>query len=72
MKVLNQPGTLAQIAQVIGDLDGNIDQLKMTERASDFTKMEIELEVWDRENLNRIMAGLRAKPIVSKVERLFE
>ncbi|MFO1173406.1 MAG: bifunctional (p)ppGpp synthetase/guanosine-3',5'-bis(diphosphate) 3'-pyrophosphohydrolase [Hyphomicrobiaceae bacterium] len=69
--VLNQPGTLAQIAQVIGDQDGNIDQLKMTERASDFTKMEIELEVWDLEHLNRIMAGLKAKPVVSSVERVF-
>ncbi len=69
--VLNQPGTLAQIAQVIGDLDGNIDTLKMTERARDFTRMEIGLEVWDLEHLNRIVAGLKGKPVVSSVERVF-
>ncbi|MEZ5924384.1 MAG: bifunctional (p)ppGpp synthetase/guanosine-3',5'-bis(diphosphate) 3'-pyrophosphohydrolase [Hyphomicrobiaceae bacterium] len=69
---LNQPGTLAQIAQVIGTLDGNIDTLTMTERAADFTRMEIELEVWDLEHLNRITSGLTAKPVVSSVERVFQ
>jgi GTP diphosphokinase / guanosine-3',5'-bis(diphosphate) 3'-diphosphatase len=70
--VLNEPGTLAQIAQVIGEADGNIDKLHMRRSASDFTDMVIVLEVWDLEHLNRILAGLRAKPVVSKVERVFE
>jgi GTP pyrophosphokinase len=69
---LNEPGTLAQIAQVIGDADGNIDNVQMVRRAADFTEMKIELEVWDLQHLNHIMAGLRARPVVSKVERLFE
>ena len=30
---LNEPGTLAQIAQVIGEADGNIDNVKMMRRA---------------------------------------
>ena len=70
--VVNEPGTLAQIALVIGEADGNIDELRMTHRAVDFTTMVIELEVWDLEHLNSIMSGLRSKPVVSKVERLFE
>ncbi|MGH6816070.1 MAG: RelA/SpoT family protein [Hyphomicrobiaceae bacterium] len=70
--VLNEPGTLAQIAQVIGDADGNIDNLKMTRRASDFTEMLIELEVWDLEHLTRIVSGLKAKAAVNKVERVFD
>ena len=69
--VVNEPGTLAQIAKVIGEEDGNIDTLRMTERAADFTTMAIEVEVWDLAHLNRIMAGLRTKSVVSKVERLF-
>jgi GTP pyrophosphokinase len=69
---LNEPGTLAQIAQVIGETDGNIDNLRMLQRASDFTEMLIELEVWDLEHLTRIIAGLKQKSVVSKVERVFE
>ena len=51
--------------------DGNIDNLRMINRAADFTEMVIEVEVWDLEHLQRIMAGLRIKPMVSKVERFF-
>jgi GTP pyrophosphokinase len=68
---LNEPGTLAQIAQVIGEADGNIDNLRMVRRASDFTEMLIELEVWDLEHLNQIISGLKAKSVVGNVERVF-
>jgi GTP pyrophosphokinase len=69
--VLNKPGTLAQVAQVIGEADGNIDALRMTNRAADFTDMAIDLEVWDLTHLNEILSGLRAKPAVSKAERVY-
>ena len=68
---LNEPGTLAQIAQVIGEADGNIDTVRMVRRAPDFTEMMIEIEVWDLEHLNHIIAGLKARSVVSKVERVF-
>ncbi len=70
--VLNEPGTLAQIAQVIGDADGNIDNLRMLRRSIDFTEMLIEIEVWDLSHLNSIINGLKAKPVVSQVERSFD
>ena len=69
---LNEPGTLAQIAQVIGETDGNIDNLRMMRRAADFTEMRIEVEVWDLAHLNHIIAGLKSKPVVAKVERVFD
>ena len=69
---INEPGSLAQIAQVIGEGDGNIDNLRMVRRASDFTEMLLEVEVWDLEHLNRIIAGLRTRPVVSNVERSFD
>jgi GTP pyrophosphokinase len=69
---LNVPGSLAQIAQVIGEADGNIDNLRMLRRAADFTEMLIELEVWDLDHLTRIMSGLKSRPAVSKIERVFE
>ncbi len=69
---VNAPGSLAEIAKIIGETGGNIDNLKMVRRAADFTVMHIEVEVYDLVHLNHIIAGLRAKPIVAKVERLFE
>lgn len=72
MTVQNEPGTLAEIARVIGERGGNIDNLRMTRRASDFTEMLIELEVTDADHLNGIIAGLKSKDSVSAVERLFE
>jgi GTP pyrophosphokinase len=68
---LNEPGTLAQIAQLIGEADGNIDNLRMVRRAPDFTEMLIEVEVWDLEHLKQIISGLKGKSVVSKVERVF-
>jgi guanosine-3',5'-bis(diphosphate) 3'-pyrophosphohydrolase len=69
---VNAPGSLAEIAKVIGETGGNIDNIKMARRAADFTVMHIELEVFDLVHLNHIVAGLRAKSAVAKVERLFE
>ncbi len=68
---LNEPGTLAQIAQLIGEADGNIDNLRMVRRAPDFTEMLIEVEVWDLEHLTQIVSGLKGKSVVSQVERVF-
>ncbi|MEQ1716209.1 MAG: bifunctional (p)ppGpp synthetase/guanosine-3',5'-bis(diphosphate) 3'-pyrophosphohydrolase [Hyphomicrobium sp.] len=69
---VNAPGSLAEIAAIIGETGGNIENLKMARKAADFTELRIEIEVYDLVHLNRIIAGLRAKPTVSKVERLFE
>ena len=69
MTVLNEPGSLAQIAAVIGEADGNIDNVKMTNRVPDYTEMLIDLEVWDLKHLNEIIAGLRAKDVVSSAAR---
>ncbi|HRK18910.1 MAG TPA: bifunctional (p)ppGpp synthetase/guanosine-3',5'-bis(diphosphate) 3'-pyrophosphohydrolase [Hyphomicrobiaceae bacterium] len=68
----NEPGTLAEVARVIGEAGGNIDNLRMTRRARDFTDMLIEVEVSDVVHLNTIIAGLRAKDVVSAVERVFD
>ncbi len=66
----NEPGSLAQIAQVIAEHDGNIDNIAMTRRAPDFTDVLIDLEVYDLKHLNDILSQLRAKPMVAKAERV--
>ncbi len=50
--------------------DGNIDNIKMTNRVADYTEMVIDLEVWDLKHLNEILAGLRAKDVVSSAARV--
>jgi RelA/SpoT family (p)ppGpp synthetase len=67
---VNEPGSLAQIAQVIAEHDGNIDNIHMARRAPDFTDVTIDLEVYDLKHLTAILAQLRAKPMVAKVERV--
>jgi guanosine-3',5'-bis(diphosphate) 3'-pyrophosphohydrolase len=67
---MNEPGSLAQIAQVIAEHDGNIDNIHMSRRAPDFTDLTIDLEVYDLKHLTAILAQLRAKRIVAKAERV--
>jgi guanosine-3',5'-bis(diphosphate) 3'-pyrophosphohydrolase len=70
LQSINEPGTLAQIAQVIADHDGNIDNVSMRRRTQDFTNMVIDLAVWDLKHLNAIIAELRAKRVINRVERV--
>jgi GTP diphosphokinase / guanosine-3',5'-bis(diphosphate) 3'-diphosphatase len=67
---VNEPGTLAQIAQVIAENDGNIDNIRMERRSPDFTDCTIDLEVYDLKHLNAIIAQLRAKKVVAGAERV--
>jgi GTP pyrophosphokinase len=70
LQSINEPGTLAQIAQVIADHDGNIDNVSMKRRTQDFTNITIDLTVWDLKHLNAIISELRAKRVISRVERV--
>ncbi|ACA14619.1 (p)ppGpp synthetase I, SpoT/RelA [Methylobacterium sp. 4-46] len=70
LQSINEPGSFAQIAQVIADHDGNIDNISMKRRSQDFTDVLIDLSVWDLKHLNAIISELRAKRVVSKVERV--
>ncbi len=68
----NEVGALAQVTQVIGDHGGNIDELTMQARHGirDFYELTILLEVNDIRHLNVIMNELKAKPLVSEVNRV--
>jgi GTP pyrophosphokinase len=70
LQSLNEPGSLAQIAQVIADHDGNIENVSMKRRTQDFTDMTVDLSVWDLKHLNAIIGELRAKRVVSQVDRV--
>ena len=70
LQSINEPGSLAQITQVIADHDGNIENVAMKRRTPDFTDVTIDLSVFDLKHLNAVVSELRAKPAVSKVERV--
>jgi GTP diphosphokinase / guanosine-3',5'-bis(diphosphate) 3'-diphosphatase len=67
---VNEPGSLAQIAHVIAEHDGNIDNIRMTRKSPDFSTLSIDLEVYDLKHLTSIIAQLRAKDVVATVERV--
>jgi len=70
LQTVNEPGTLVQVAQVIAEHDGNIDNIRMTRQSPDFTSLTIDLEVYDLKHLNSIIAQLRAKDVVANAERV--
>jgi GTP diphosphokinase / guanosine-3',5'-bis(diphosphate) 3'-diphosphatase len=67
---INEPGTLGTIATVIGDHSANIDTITIKPLSADFREMTIDIEVNDLKHLNTIISHLRARPVVSKVERV--
>jgi guanosine-3',5'-bis(diphosphate) 3'-pyrophosphohydrolase len=67
---LNEPGSLAQVAQVIGDGDANIAVIHTLTTAADFSVLQIDVEVFDVKHLNRLIAKLKSLPVVSSVARV--
>jgi len=70
LQTVNEPGSLAQVAQIIAEHDGNIDNISMERSSPDFTSVTIDLEVFDLKHLNSIIAQLRAKDVVANAERV--
>ena len=67
---VNEPGTLAQITQVIAEHDGNIDNIRMLRQSPDFTDLTIDLSVYNLKHLTSIISQLRAKKVVANAERV--
>ncbi|MDD9878798.1 MAG: DUF5913 domain-containing protein, partial [Magnetovibrio sp.] len=69
ISVLNVPGSLGDLSTVIAKNSGNISNLKITHRSTDFFDMLIDVEVRDVKHLTDIIAALRATPSINSVER---
>ncbi|MBO0732926.1 MAG: bifunctional (p)ppGpp synthetase/guanosine-3',5'-bis(diphosphate) 3'-pyrophosphohydrolase [Methylocapsa sp.] len=70
LTAINEPGTLAQIAGVIGDHAANIDNIAIRAVSADFRELILDVEVSGLKHLNAIISHLRARPVVSQVERV--
>ena len=65
----NKPDSLGNVCMAIGQNEGNISNLRFTNRAPDFYEMMVDVDVHDLKQLTHIMAALRAVPAVNSVER---
>jgi GTP pyrophosphokinase len=68
--VVNERGALGRLSTVIANNEGNIVNLKMTNRSADFFEMVIDVEVKGARHLTEIIAALRASNAVNTVERV--
>jgi GTP pyrophosphokinase len=66
---LNQPGSLGSLSTAIGRQGGNITDLRFGVKSPDLYEMILDIEVDDLDHLGRVVAGLRALPVVTHVER---
>ena len=67
--VTNEPVSLGELSMVIAKNNGNINNLKITNRSQDFFDMSVDIEVHDIKHLRNIIAALRASPVINSVER---
>ncbi|CAN7566517.1 bifunctional (p)ppGpp synthetase/guanosine-3',5'-bis(diphosphate) 3'-pyrophosphohydrolase [Rhizobium sp. LjRoot30] len=72
INALNEPGTLAKVAQTIATLDVNIRGLTMIGVATDFTEMAVDVEVWDLRQLNHLLAQIKDLDCIATVKRVFD
>lgn len=70
MSVSHETAALASVANVIAKDLGNISNLKITNRSTDFFELIIDVEVKNARHLSNIIASLRAKDVVQAVERM--
>jgi GTP pyrophosphokinase len=66
---LNQPGSLGSLSTAIGRQGGNITDLRFGAKSPDLYEIIVDIEVDDLDHLGRVVAGLRALPVVTHVER---
>jgi GTP pyrophosphokinase len=67
---VNEPGSLALVTGAIAKHDGNIDDIAMIARSSDFHEITLDLGVHDLKHLNDIMRDLARLNVISSVERV--
>lgn len=67
--ISNEAGALGTLSNVVSTNEGNITNLKITNRSLDFWDMYIDVYVQDVAHLNNIVAALRATPEIAEVER---
>lgn len=67
--VIDEPGTLAEMAGIFASHDANIVTLRMVQREEGFHHFEVAAEVGNLQHLMRILSALRASDAVASADR---
>jgi len=69
--VHNQPGALANITSTIANLDANIIDIRTESRAPDSSTIRCEIEIRNRDHLNKLITHLSALKVMLRVEKIY-
>ena len=70
LSIINEVGSLGVISAAIADYGGNITNLNLTEKDTDFYNLRIDIDVDDKNHIDNIIKSLKGLPEVNSVERL--
>ena len=65
----NEVGALGDLSSNIAKNQSNIRNLKITERSDMFFKLDVEIDVLDKNHLKKILVSLRTSPNIVIVQR---
>ncbi len=72
VRLINTPGALAQLCQILADQGANIDDLHLIDRKAAFYEFRVNIEVRSFRHLAAIIGGLKNADPVDSVERVME
>ena len=67
--LVHSPGSLASLANAIANENGNINNMKITDRSADFFEIVVDIDVRGAKHLTSIMTSLRADSHIHSVQR---
>ena len=70
VSIKNKIGSLGNLSSIIGKSNSNIRNLRITDRTNDFFKINIEIDVTNKEHLNNILGSLRTSEFIETVIRI--
>ena len=70
LELINQPGTLAQVAASISRMSANIENVQITNQDTQISTDIITLSVRDRAHLANVMRELRKLSVVTRITRV--
>lgn len=65
----NEPGALANVANIVAKAEANIMNLNITYRTLSYFEILLDIEVNNVEQLNNLILALRAEKLISYVAR---
>lgn len=69
LTVLNQVGTLGEVADTMAAFGVNISNLQLTQKDEDFCNLQIDVQVKDVKQVNELMTALKGSRLVNKAKR---